>query len=165
MYAKDSQWKPDLPKYKLKRLYEKIKHDAKTSTNNITDTSNWLYTTINGTRVFAIYSNVYGENPTLLYESKDSRAEFERDVLLQIIEEHNYGTSINQKSDNVNTIFGGIRVRFGNNIRDNANPVGGTAGSANVGLLRSQSRLKPRPAFKSVLRYLFPRPAETDAET
>ena len=73
----------DISKAKLEFLKRKIRHDIHTSTNEVTDIANWLYTDIDGTKVLAIYSTEDIANPTLLYESKGKQAEFEKGLLIK----------------------------------------------------------------------------------
>ena len=83
---KQEYWRPDLTNRQLLQLNDLIRKDIQTSTNQITDTANWYTIRIDGMNVFAIYSTVYPSNPTLLYESKGTRADIEEQVLLNILE-------------------------------------------------------------------------------
>lgn len=57
------------------KLFDAFKGDAPTSLNNIKENVNWIYTTVDDTKVFAIYSTIHIENPTLLYESKGKQSD------------------------------------------------------------------------------------------
>ena len=63
-----------------------VRQDVKTSRNNITKNANWLFANVGDTPVFSIYSTLDQNEPTVLYEVKGEQAEFEKEVLRDVLE-------------------------------------------------------------------------------
>lgn len=154
-YALDKKWYPDLSKNKLNTLKQIIKRDVKKSANSVTDTTNWLLTDIDGTKVFAIYSTEDTDEPTLLYESKGKRAMLERDILTNMLEVKESVKSADRKSSVANQIFVGDRLRRLGGVQNSIGPVGRGRSDRDVRVLQGQSKRKPSPAFKSVIENIF----------
>ena len=159
---KKDYWTPDLSKTDLKVLNRKIRHDIKTSENEVTDNANWLFTSINGKNVFAIYSTIDVDNPTLLYESKEKKAETERDILLDILEEEENGESINGKPSFTQRVFEGSWMQNVNNSQNNLGNLGSGQNNRNVGVLQRESQRNGSRAFWNVLENLFEIQGELD---
>ncbi len=152
---KKKKWVPDLSRKKLNLLMRMIDNDIKTSVNSITNTANWLFTNIDGTRVFAIYSTENAESPTLLYESKDARAIYEKEILLDLLEEYENGKSVDGESGNVDSLFIGKWLRQRSDILNSAGTLGRGSSNRNAGVLQRQSRRRPSDAFENVVKNLF----------
>ncbi len=76
-----------------------------TSENRVTEGANWTFRSLDGLPVFAIYSTEDEINPTILYEAKGERAEFERDLLNNILEEINCVECVDGKSEAISEIL------------------------------------------------------------
>lgn len=148
-------WRSDLTKAQMQKLVQWAKYDMQTSENRITEAANWTFRSFDGLPVFAIYSTEDQISPTILYEAKGEKAEFERDILNNILEEINYVERVVGKSEAINEILGRSWVRSNSGDVDGNRIVGGKSGFGNAGVLRQQSKRKPSAAFKSVLRNLF----------
>lgn len=154
-YSLEEYWHPDLSKKKLDALKQIIKRDIQTSTRSITDTANWLATRIDGVGVFAIYSTENTANPTLLYESKGKKAEIEKNILLDILEEIENAENLNRKSAYANWVSGGGWMQKVNDSQNHFGNLGRRQNNQNAGVLQSQSKRNGSPAFWSVLENLF----------
>ena len=155
---KNTFWYPDLPKRKLEILKQRIKSDIKRSKNTITDTANWMFTDIEETDVFAIYSTENFDEPTLLYESKGKKAENERNELLKILEDCEYGRNDDGQSKAVNTILGSNWMQDEYNMAnsgDGFRHIGRESNTGDDAVLQGQSSTYGSRAFKNVVKNLF----------
>ena len=152
--AKD-YWTPDLTRTQLKQLNELIRKDIKTSTNQITDTANWYTTRINGMKVFAIYSTENQSNPTLLYESKNSKADVEQKLLSDILEEIENGKSVDGKSEFVMRVLGSNWNSQKHNSSNSVRSVARGRNTGNASVLQRQSSANGSEAFRNVLQSVF----------
>ena len=132
-----------------------IKNEIKSSKQYVTDGAKWIFTDIDGTDVFAIYSTEDFSEPTILYESKNKQAEFEKKILELALEEFNNGTGDDGQPEIFDKIFGGDWVRLRDSVRDSAEIVGRGSSDRDVGVLPRQSPRKPRKAFENVIKNLF----------
>lgn len=156
MESTKGYWHTDLSKAELEVLNRKIRHDIKTSTNEVTDTANWMFTSINGKDVFAIYSTTDESNPTLLYESKDNRAKQERDLLIDILEVGTNGESFNGQSSFANRVSEGDWLQNEYSVEGRSDGVLGRKGSVgNAPVLQGESSTYGSPAFRNVIENLF----------
>ena len=117
--------------------------------------ANWTFRSFDGVPVFAIYSTEDQLTPTILYEAKGERAEFERDILNKLLEEINYVERVVGKSEVINEILNGGWMRKDSGYFDGYGAVGRGRSVGDAGVLRQPSKRKPSAAFKSVLRNLF----------
>ena len=152
--AVPNKWRPDLSVKKLIALQNDIKNEIKSSKQYVTDGAKWIFTDIDGTDVFAIYSTEDFSEPTILYESKDKRAEIEKTYLLNLLEAVE-NESVDGKSRIIGEIFGGNWVRLRDSIRDSDKTVGRGSSYRDAGVLPRQSPRKPRKAFENVIRNLL----------
>ena len=153
---KKDYWRPDLSNAELEVLNRKIRHDIKTSTNEVTDTANWMFTSINGKDVFAIYSTTDESNPTLLYESKDNRAKQERDLLIDILEVGTNGESFNGQSSFANRVSEGDWLQNEYSVAGRSDGVLRRKGSVgNASVLQGESSTYGSAAFRNVIENLF----------
>lgn len=148
-------WYPDLSKAKLSILKQIIKKDIKTSRKSITDTANWIFTDVDDTTVFAIYSTEDVVDPTLLYESKGEQAECERDILLNLLEDFENVENTFRKSTYVSWVSGSGWLRKSSSNIDGDGTVGRGRSNRDVGVLQGQSKRKPSRAFENVIRNLI----------
>ncbi len=162
MYSME-KWYPDLSRSQLSKLNETIKRAAKTSTQSVTDTANWMFTTIGNTKIFAIYSTENATDPTLLYEAKGKQGEFEKDYLLNILEVIDNGTSDDGKSNFISRVLDGGRLQTGYSVQNSNGALGRGQNSGNVAVLQGKSKRKPSGAFKSVIENLFQIQNELDS--
>ena len=153
------QWRTDLNERDFMELCRIIRNDIKASTKQITDTANWMLTRIDGVSVFAIYSTEDYKNPTVMYESKGEKGKFERDVLINILEDIEYGESADGKSKSFDEIFSRSWLRQGNGVQNSAQTVERRSGSGDAGVLQGTSPSEPSGALKSVLENLFKIPS------
>lgn len=154
-YNLQKQWYPDLQPDELNALRKAIKKDILTSTNSITDTANWMFTHIGDLPVFAIYSTVDTENPTLLYESKKDKAEFENQLIKKILEGQKDGKHSDGKSGVISRVLKSSWVSKSGGIIDDNGTVGRGSNNRNAGVLQNSSSSRPDAAFESVIRNLF----------
>ncbi|MBR2481443.1 MAG: hypothetical protein IKB58_01130, partial [Oscillospiraceae bacterium] len=148
-------WRSDLTKAQMQKLVQWAKYDMQTSENRVTDAANWTFRSFDGLPVFAIYSTEDQINPTILYETKGERAEFERDILNSILEEINYVERVDGKSEAISKILDGSWMRKDRGHFNDYGAMGRRRSIGDVGVLQKQSKRKPSAAFKSVLRNLF----------
>ncbi|MBQ4527601.1 MAG: hypothetical protein II998_05985 [Clostridia bacterium] len=151
----ETNWKPDLSKKRLRELYERIKRDAVRGNNYVTDYVKWLFTSIDGEKVFALYSAVYPDNPTLIYESKGAQAIFEKDYLSEVLEAFENGKSVDGKSKIINNVLGSVGMQQSDSVSYNKRTLGGRGNNRDGEVLQKKSRRKPRSAFISSLEYIF----------
>lgn len=152
---REGYWVPDLTRTQMASLRRAIKDDIGPSVNQITDTANWLFTSISGTKVLAIYSTENPNNPTLLYESKGKQATLERQLIEWILEDYNYGTSDDGKSKTFDAILSGSWLRQGSRVQNSSGPLGRGGGARNARVLQGKPSSNPSRAFKSVIENLF----------
>ena len=152
--AVPNKWRPDLSVKKLITLQNDIKNEIKSSKQYVTDGAKWIFTDIDGTDVFAIYSTEDFSEPTILYESKDKRAEIEKTYLLNLLEAVE-NESVDEKSRIIGEVFGGNWVRLRDSIRDSDKTVGRGSSDRDAGVLQRQSPRKPRKALENVIKNLF----------
>ena len=149
------KWHTDLSKNDLIELMDEIKYDIRSSKNAITDEANWLFTDIGGKDVFAIYSTDDYKDPTLLYESKGKKAEQERNILLNVLEETKNGVGVDRQSATINEVSGGSWMQKVNGVK---NSIGGmytrNGSSGNVAVLQGKSSTYGSPAFRNVIKNL-----------
>lgn len=149
------KWHTDLSRSDLIELMDEIRYDIRSSKNAITDEANWLFTDIGGKSVFAIYSTDDYKNPTLLYESKLKRANLERDILMDLLEDEKYGKSINGKPSFAQGVSEGNWMRHVNGGQNNLGNMGRGRNNRNAGVLQGQSRSYGSRAFRNVIENLF----------
>lgn len=152
---REGYWVPDLTRTQMASLRRAIKDDIGPSVNQITDTANWLFTSISGTKVLAIYSTENPNNPTLLYESKGKQATLERQLIEWILEDYNYGTSDDGKSKTFDAILSGSWLRQGSRVQNSSGPLGRGGGARNARVLQGKPSGNPSRAFRSVIENLF----------
>ena len=148
-------WHSDLTKKQMLELADRVRADVKTSENAITDTSNWLFTEIDGMPVFAIYSTSDMENPTILYESKGEQGKYEKALLQEVLERIKHGKSVDSKSRDISIVLSGSWVRDVSGIGNGFGIVGSNSDVRNATILQKSSKRKPSGAFKSVIENLF----------
>ncbi len=154
-FAVPNKWRPDLSVKKLIALQNDIKNEIKSSKKYVTDGAKWIFTDIDGTDVFAIYSTEDFSEPTILYESKDKRAEIEKTYLLDFLEGYKNEISNDGQSEIIDTIFGSGWMRRMGSVRDSDKTVGRGSSDRDAGVLQRQSPCKPRKALENVIKNLF----------
>lgn len=154
-HLSDRKWYPDLSKKKLDELKRIIRRDVRTSPNSITDTANWLFTNIDGTEVFAIYSTEDVKDPTLLYESKGKKAEQERDILLSLLEVGTNGESFNGKSSFADRVSKGNWLQYEHSMANSNGSLVRGSSNRDASILQRKSPTKGSRAFKNVVENLF----------
>ena len=126
-------------------------------TTRITNTANWYKGRLDGEDLFVIYSSVYTNNPTILYERKGVNGRAELDILLNQLEEIENGRSIVEVSKDINTLLGGDWLQEKHNLANNNAGLGG--GGSNTGyasvLQRKSSKFIGSQAFRNVVKNLF----------
>ncbi len=146
-------WHTDLNKEEITRLMSRIRNDLRTSTQNITESANWMFTTLNGKDIFAIYSYEDAESPTLLYESSGDKAIAEHDELIDTLGGIESGT--HEKSNTAGTISARDRLRAGGDIVHNAEPSGRGSGGGDASVLSRSPRRRTSRAYRSVVENLL----------
>ena len=148
-------WRTDLNRTQYKQVEKWIRQVKNHDEKRITDTASWYKGRINGDDLFVIYSTEIANNPTILYEVKGKQARIEQDILTDILEEEEYGESINGKSSFTQRVSKGNWVQNVNNSQNNLGNLGSGQNNRNVGVLQGQSQRNGSPAFWSVLKNLF----------
>lgn len=150
-------WRTDLNKGQYEKLKRKIKHDAQTSENSITDTANWYSGSIEGVDVFAIYSTQDISDPTILYEVKGKQAKVENDILRDILEAKENGKSDIGRTRSINRLLGGNWMQRQRNMANsNAGSRKGRSSAGDVAVLQGKSsQFIGSKAFRNVIRNLF----------
>ena len=161
MYSMD-KWYPDLSRNQLSELRKRIQRDVNTSTNSVTDTSNWLFTTIGKTDVFAIYSTEDTADPTLLYESKGKQGEFEKDYLLSLLGDIEYGEHTDKKPKGIDEVLSDEGLQQSNGVSYNIGTLGRGSLGRNDTVLSGKSKRNLTGAFRSVIENLFRNQNEID---
>ena len=154
MFATNKEWHTGFPLKVVEELERRVERDVISSTKSITDTANWYTTFINGKEYFVIYSTEEVK-PTILYASRDKRAEFERDYLQNWIEVREYAQSNDGKPDLISRVSNSNWMPRERSIQNNVQRMGGGSDNRNVGVLQGQSRRKPSRAFRDVIENLF----------
>ena len=149
------KWHTDLSRTQIKQVAKWLREAGSPESTRITDTANWYKGRINGQPLFVIYSTVYGNDPTILYETRGVNANLEKDILMDLLEEIKNGESNDRKSAYVNWVSGGGWVQKVNNSTNNLGNVGGGQNNQNAGVLQRQSQRNGSPAFWNVLDYIF----------
>jgi len=119
---------------------------------------------------FVLYtkSKVSTEDPkgnTILYEVKGSQANFERNLLINVLEVCENGESINGKSKSLNAVSSGGWMQQSGVVRNHDGSLGGTRSSEDASILQRQSRSKPTRAFVNVVKNLLGKQGEVAPNT
>ena len=153
--ASREYWRTDLNKQQFQELMKVVQQDVKTSQNNITDNANWLFTSVGNAPVLSIYSTLDQNEPTVLYEVKGAQAEFEKNILKNILEGIKNAKSADRKSNVIDRVLGRGWVRGSGSDINGSGSAGQGGNAGNAGVLRQQPQRHTSAAFESVLRNLF----------
>ena len=146
-------WYPNMQKRELREIEDIAKNSIYKDKNYVGIGVKFLYNTEKGHEYFALYSTADENDPTILYACKNSRANFEHDVILDFIEE-GAGTdeSSNRGSSTVNEILERNRnVPAGKNAGGNGS-VGTGSNGRNASIHRRNKGRQPSEAFQACLR-------------
>lgn len=149
------KWHTDLTYSQLTEVENWIRKKGNPEATRITDKTNWYEGRINGDDLFVIYSTEDINNPTILYEVKGVKANLERDILKNLLEEIKNGESVNGKSAYVNWVSGGGWMQTVNNSQNNLGNLGSGQNNQNAGVLQRQSQRNGSRAFWNVIENLF----------
>lgn len=152
-YSRRNYWHPKLTPAEWDTLNAVINREVDEEKNYIDTGTKWLYNVSKGNKLFAIYSSVYADDPTVLYASSGNLAETEMEILSTFLEEFK-----NANTDRVGETFGAWVETVGVQRARN----GGNSGSAtyprratgNDGLDVRTPKRHASPAFESVLKNL-----------
>lgn len=156
-YNKDEYWHTDLTKRELNMLEGWIQRAGSPEHTKITDTANWYNGRLNGEPIFAIYSSVYHNNSTILYEIRGENALKELDILLDLMEDiENEQNNIKGKVA-IDEIFGINWVQQGSNMANsNVGSGRGNSNTRNVTVYKGKSSKHiGSEAFRNVVKNLF----------
>lgn len=143
-------WYPQMTKAEIAEVKDIAQNEANKTDNYLGIDDKWLYNNQKGHRYFALYSTAR-EEITLLYACKDDRAEFEHDLLKDIIEEDGLNESIDTGSATIGKILS--RVTNANN-RQAANRSGTVGSASNSGNAAVHSRYRGKRASKAFINCL-----------
>ena len=155
-YNKD-YWHTDLNKTEFKMLEGWINKAGFPEHTKITDTANWYEGRLNGEPIFDIYSSVYHNNSTILYEVRGKNALKELDILLDLMEDiENEQNNIKGKVA-IDEIFGINWVQQGSNMANsNVGSGRGNSNTRNVTVYKGKSsKYIGSKAFRNVVKNLF----------
>ena len=155
-YNKD-YWHTDLNKTEFKMLEGWINKAGFPEHTKITDTANWYEGRLNGEPIFAVYSSIYANNPTILYEVRGKNAVIEKDILLDLLEDiENEQNNIKGKVA-IDEIFGINWVQQGSNMANsNVGSGRGNSNTRNVTVYQGESsEFIGSKAFRNVVKNLF----------
>jgi len=160
------QWHTDLNKEQFKDVMDRLRRAGSPETTKITDTANWYKGRLEGDDLFVIYSSVYTNDPTILYERRGKEARAELDILLKQLEEIENGGSIVEVSKDINTLLSGDWLQEKHNLANNNVGLGGrgsNTGYASV-LQGKSSKFIGSQAFRKVIRNIFEIQEEIDLQ-
>ena len=154
---KNEYWKTDLTKSQLKTVDGCLRQIGNPESTRITDTANWYKGRINGKDLFVIYSAVYANDPTILYEVKGGNANIERDILMDLLEVIENGESTIGIQRNIDRLLSDDWVQEKHDMANN--DVGSRGRGSNTGyasvLQGKSSNFTGSQAFRNVIRNLF----------
>lgn len=151
----DKYWHTDLTRAQVEKLEDWVRYDIHRNGNNIGDTGKWTMHDIDGVPVFAIYSTNDESNPTILYEAKGEQGEFEKNFVIDLLEDIKDAKSNNGESRYVGWVLGRGWLPDGGGASDGGRALGRKSNHRNVGVLRGQSKREPSEAIRSVLKNLL----------
>ena len=147
----DRYWYPKMTKTEIAEVKDIAQNEAKKTDNYLGIDVKWLYNNQKGHRYFALYST-QREEVTLLYACKDDSAEYEHDLLKDIIE---LGDSPNESIDTGSTTISEILNRATNAAGQQVTNRSGTAGArSNAGNAAVHSRNQGKRYNKAFINCL-----------
>ncbi len=158
------KWHTDLTKTQIKEVVKRLRQIGSSEATRITDTANWYKGRLNGQDLFVIYSTVYSNEPTILYERKGVEGKKELDILLEQLEEIENGRSIVEVSKDINTLLSGDWLQEKHNLANNNAGLGrrrSNTGYASI-LQGKSSEFIGSQAFRNVVKNLFDIQEETE---
>ena len=154
------RWHSDLTKKQMLELVDRVRADVKTSKNAVTDTSNWLFTEIDGMPVFAIYSTNDVEDPTILYESKGEKGKYEKELVEALGKEKEYG--VIRTAEGIKGFIENLGSKQGGNYLYRRDTLRTEDANGNVGVVSGSFKFEPTRALRNCLENLLKnRGAET----
>ena len=162
------KWHTDLTKSQVIELVDRLRQVGNPEATRITDTANWYKGRLGGKDLFAIYSTVYGNEPTILYEVSGRNASRELDVLTRSLEVIESERSAIEKSRIVDELLGGDnRVQEKHNMANNNDrPRRRTSNTGYAPILQGKSpEYIGSPAFREVVRNLFEIQAQSEGKS
>ena len=148
------KWKTDLSPTQIKQVEKWLRQEGNPDEKRIADTAYWYKGRISGDDLFVIYST-QDATPTILYEVKGTNAKLEQNILLDLLEEEEYGKSINGKSSFTQRVSQGSWVQNVNNSQNNLGNLGSGQNNQNAGVLQRQSQRNGSRAFWNVIEDTF----------
>lgn len=151
------KWHTDLSATQIKRVVEWLRQEGSPEATRITDTANWYKGRISGKDLFVIYSSVYVNDPTILYEVSGGNASAELDILLRAMEVMESERSIVEKSRIVNELLDGDWVQEKHDMANNdVRPRGRGSNTGYASVLQGKSsKFIGSQAFRNVVKNLF----------
>ena len=83
-------WKPNMPNKDVAAIESLINYEAKTTDNYLGIDVKWLYNKQKGREYFALYSTSDAQGPTMMYATKDSKATYEYEWLMEEVSKGGY---------------------------------------------------------------------------
>ena len=154
-YSLQDKWHTDLSKAQMKTVMEWLRRAGSPDAKKITDTAYWYKGRIGGEDLFVIYSAEDSSGPTILYEVKGDKAKFERDILIDLLEEEGYGESTYGQSSFAQGVSEGNWLQNVDSGKNNIRHLGAGSNNQNVGVLQRQPKGNGSRAFRNVVENLF----------
>lgn len=153
----NKKWHTDLTQTQIKEVVKSLRKAGNPEATRITDTANWYKGRIDGKDLFVIYSTVYANEPTILYEVKGVNASRELDILQIILEVIEDGESVIGIQRNIDRLLGGDWVQKKHDMANNNDrPRGRGSNTGYAPILQGKSpEFIGSPAFREVVRNLF----------
>ena len=153
----DKYWHTDLNRTQIKEVEKELRQIGNPESTRITDTANWYKGRLDGEDLFVIYSTEDVSNPTILYEARGKNAKLEQNILMDLLEDVENGTSINGESSFAQRVSKGDWMQDVNGGTHNLSSLGARADNKDAGVLQRQSQRNGSPAFRNVIENLFKR--------
>ena len=151
------KWHTDLSKAEAIQVVKWLRKAGSPENTKITDTANWYKGRINGRPLFVIYSTVYSNDPTIMYEISGTNALDELDILFKTMEVMDSERSSVEKSRIVNELLEGNWVQQKHNMANNNAGPGGRG--SNIGyasvLQGKSSKFIGSRAFRNVVKNIY----------
>lgn len=147
----EKYWYPNMTKAEIAEVKSIAQNEANKTDNYLGIDSKWLYNNQKGHKYFAMYSTAR-EEITLLYACKDNRADFEYDLLKDIIEEDGLNESVDTGSATIDKILSRVTNASSRQTTNRSGTVGAASNAGNVAVHSGYQGKRPSKAFLNCLR-------------
>ena len=146
-------WYPNMTRTELREIESIAKNRIYKDKNYVGIGVKFLYNTEKGHEYFALYSTADEKDPTILYACKNSRANYEHDVLKKILErkEHIYGRA-NTDAGVADRLLGSVGDVLSGTGVYNSFSVGTGSNKGNGSIYSGHKGKRPSAAFENCLK-------------